>query len=296
MNILSFDAGGTKINYAVIDENGKILSEVTKIETPREITELRNTFKKIIFENKDTDAVSFATAGAVNLENTRVMSSTPNMPKGYTDTDFQFLSDKPVFVENDANAAAVAEYKVGAAKGFENNMTVTLGTGVGCGIIINGKLLRGKSGRAGEVGSMKLYPDKRRLCNCGNYDCFESYTSGTGLTRTFNEEYFKKYGKHENLTSYDLINGFKSGDELCKNVMNTWHEQLIAGFVSLNNIFDTEIIVISGGMGEFADIERLEAEVNRQTVCSPLKIVHAKAGNHSGMIGAAICAGEKFNR
>ena len=157
MKVLSIDVGGTKLVYAIINEKGEFLNEVKRVSTPKNIDELKSLFKKIIEENEsDVDMIAFATAGAVNITNTKVDSSTPNLPDGYNDIDFSLLSKKPVYVENDANAAAWAEYKVGSAIGEDNNITITLGTGVGGGFIVDGKLLRGKSGRGGEVGSIKI--------------------------------------------------------------------------------------------------------------------------------------------
>lgn len=139
---LGIDVGGTKISYAIIDENGEFVNKIKKVPTPKTLEELKETFKNIVAENeKDVDYIAFATAGAINLENTKVESSSPNMPEGYNTIEFTTLSKKPIYVENDANAAAWAEYKVGAAKGYDNNVMVTLGTGIGGGIIINGAML-----------------------------------------------------------------------------------------------------------------------------------------------------------
>jgi len=301
---LGIDVGGTKISYAIIDENGEFVSEIKKTSTPKTLEELEKVFQDIIAENENNvDYIGFATAGAINLENTKVESSSPNMPKGYNTVEFTKYSKKPVYVENDANAAAWAEYKAGAAKGYDNNIMVTLGTGIGGGVIIDGKMLRGKSGRAGEIGHIRIYPDKRRLCGCGNYDCWEAYGSGTGLGKTFKEEasknpeFLASAGKKaEDLTTYDLIDGYKKNNELCVKVMENWHNQIIVGMVSLNNIFDTEIFVISGGMGEFIDCEKLEKEINEQTIVSPVKVVLATTGNNAGMLGCALLAIDKFNK
>ena len=301
---LGIDVGGTKISYAIIDENGEFVSEIKKTSTPKTLEELEKVFQDIIAENENNvDYIGFATAGAINLENTKVESSSPNMPKGYNTVEFTKYSKKPVYVENDANAAAWAEYKAGAAKGYDNNIMVTLGTGIGGGVIINGKMLRGKSGRAGEIGHIRIYPDKRRLCGCGNYDCWEAYGSGTGLGKTFKEgaaknpEFLASVGKKaEDLTTYDLIDGYKKNNELCVKVMENWHNQIIVGMVSLNNIFDTEIFVISGGMGEFIDCEKLEKEINEQTIVSHVKVVLATTGNNAGMLGCALLAIDKFNK
>lgn len=301
--VLAIDVGGTKLSYAIINEKGEFLNEVKIASTPKNIDELKQIFKNIIIENeKEVDIIAFATAGAVNIENTKVDSSTPNLPKGYNDIDFSKLSKKPVYVENDANAAAWAEYKVGAAIGETNNITITLGTGVGGGFIVDGKLLRGKSGRGGEVGSIKIN-GRGRICTCNRKDCFESYASGTGLKKTAEElaicdEVFQSsiYSskKPQEVTTYDIIDGLKKNDEYSNKVFNIWKQDLITGLVSIVNIFDTETIVISGGMGKFINTSEIEKSVNEEIVVSPVKIKLAKAGNYSGMIGAALLACEKF--
>ena len=301
--VLAIDVGGTKLIYAIINEKGEFLSEVKKTSTPKNIEELKNTFKKIISENeKEIDFTAFATAGAVNIENTKVESSTPNMPLGYNSLNFTELSSKPVFVENDANAAAWAEYKTGAAIGEENNITITLGTGIGGGFIVNGKLLRGKSGRAGEVGSMKIQ-GRGRICTCKRKDCFESYASGSGLKKTAEEiaqndsifltSIYKTKAPNE-ITTYDIIAGLKENDEYSEKVFNTWKQDLIIGLINITNIFDPESIILSGGMGEFINTKEIEEAINSEIVVSPVKIKLAKAGNYSGMIGVALLACEKF--
>ena len=301
--VLAIDVGGTKLSYAIINEKGEFLSEVKKTSTAKNIEELVQTFKNIITENEnEIDMTAFATAGAVNIENTKVDSSTPNLPKGYNDIDFSTLSSKPVFVENDANAAAWAEYKVGSAIGEDNNITITLGTGVGGGFIVDGKLLRGKSGRGGEVGSIKIN-GRGRVCTCNRKDCWESYASGTGLKYTaeeiaetdpiFSTSIFKNK-QPKDVTTYDIIAGLKDNDEYSIKVFNIWKQDLITGLINITNIFDPETIVISGGMGEFIDTKEIENAVNNEIVVSPIKIKLAKAGNYSGMIGAALLGCEKF--
>ncbi len=302
--ILAIDAGGTKIIYAVINENGEFLTEVKKTFTPKKIDELTNLFKQIISEyENEIHIVSFATAGAVNLNNTRVESSTPNMPLGYNSLDFSLLSKKPVFVENDANCAAWAEYKTGAAIGDKNTIIITLGTGIGGGIIVDGKLLRGKSGRAGEIGSMKINSGRNRICTCSRKDCYESYASGTGLKKTaeeialnspsFNTSIYKNKNP-EDITTYDIIDGLKSNDEYSKEVFEVWQNDLITGLIGLVNIFDPESIVISGGMGQFINTKLIEDKINSEIVVSPVKIKLAKSGNNAGMIGSAVLAVQKY--
>ena len=302
--ILAIDVGGTKLVYAIVNEKGEFLSEVKRTSTPKKIDELTNLFKEIISSKEnEIDMTAFATAGAVNLENTAVKSSTPNMPEGYNELDFSTLSNKPVFVENDANAAAWAEYKIGAAIGNKNTIIITLGTGVGGGIIIDGKLLRGKSGKAGEIGSIKINSGKGRECTCHRKDCYESYASGTGLRTTAietakisplfkNSIHSKKLP--DNITTYDIIEGIKNNDEYSKEVFKIWQNDIITGLIGLVNIFDTESIVISGGLGEYVDIKEMQNIINSEIVVSPIEVKLAKAGNYAGMLGCALLATEKY--
>ena len=282
---LAIDVGGTKIYATIIDENGNIIGEIEKYSTPKNYDEIVSTFKDIISKHeKNIDIVAFSTCGAVNNENTKIISSTGNIAVGYNLTDFKSLSTKPVFVENDANCAAWAEYKIGAAKGCLNSIMLTLGTGVGGGIIINGHLLKGKNGAAGEM-HFKMRTDNHRKCTCGSYDCFEAYCSGTGLKLTGEE-----ISGNKAITTYDIIDGVKNNDELMTRIFNTWQNDIIAGTVGLTNIFDPDCIVLSGSMAEFVDTEYLTEETNKQIVTTPTKIKKATTGNYSGMIGAALLA------
>lgn len=297
---LGIDIGGTKLVYAVIGENGEFLSEIKKVSTPRTAEAIFNQLQELAKEHENNvDAIAIATAGAVNRENTRVCSSTPNMPQGYNSLDFSLLSEKKVFVENDANAAAWAEYKLGAAKGCDFSLIITLGTGIGAGMINEGKLVRGKSGAALEAGSMKIFADKRRKCTCHRYDCWESYASGTGLRRNAQEaaltlpefkSSFLNTKLPEELTTYDIIEGIQKGDKFCKMVFEQWNDYIYTGLVSLVDIFDPECVVISGGMGEFLDITALEQRINDELVVPPMKLRLAKMKNNAGMVGAALLA------
>ena len=285
MKALAIDVGGTKIYNAVINEKGEILSDVVKHSTPRDLDEIKNLFKDIIKKyEKEVDVIAFSTAGAVNNENTKVIGSTGNLVKGYSSIEFKNLSDKKVFVENDANAAAWAEHVLGASKGCANSIMLTLGTGVGGGIILNNKLFKGKSGSAGEM-HFKMYPDKRRKCTCGSYDCFEAYASGSGLKKTAEE-----MSHDENITTYDVIDGLKSGDEKMTAIFNKWQNDILTGIIGLGNLFDPDCFVFSGSMAEFIDTEYLEKSANAEIITQPTKVLKATTGNYAGMIGAALLA------
>lgn len=287
---LAIDVGGTKIYHTVVDDKGNIVGDVKKHSTPKTIEEFKQLFKTIFseFEN-EVDVIAIATAGAVNNENTRVISSTGNLVAGYNELDFQSLSNKKVFVENDANAAAWAEHILGASKNCPSSIMATLGTGVGGGIILNDVLFKGKSGAAGEM-HFKMYSDKRRKCTCGSWDCFEAYASGTGLKITAEEILNDK-----NVTTYDVINGVKDGCENMKQVFDTWQNHIVIGLIGLANLFDPNCFVLSGSMAEFVDTDFIEKSVNAEIVTTPVKVLKATTGNYAGMIGAALLALNKMN-
>ncbi len=285
---LAFDIGGTKIYSTIINEDGEIISEIDKFSTPKNLDGIKDVLKKQISKYEDNvDCIAIATAGAVNNENTAVIGSTGNLVKGYFTIDFQKLSGKKVFLENDANAAAWAEYKIGASRGTNVSVMLTLGTGVGGGIIINNKLLKGKSGAAGEM-HFKMYPDKRRKCTCGSYDCFEIYASGTALKLDAEEALNDK-----DVTTYDVIDGLKGGDKTMTEIFNRWQNDITVGIKGLVNLFDPDCVVLSGSMAQFVDIKKIEEEVNSDIVVPPTSIRLATAGNYSGMIGAALLAMQK---
>lgn len=285
---LAIDVGGTKIYSAVINEKGEIISDIEKYSTPKSFDDIQKLFKDIISSHeKEIDVVAFSTCGAVNNQNTGILGSTGNIVKDYPKTDFVNLSKKTVFVENDANCAAWAEYEIGASKNCLNSVMITLGTGVGGGIIVNGQLLKGKNGAAGEM-HFKMRTDKHRKCTCGAWDCFEAYASGTGLKLTAEEML-----DDNNVTTYDVIEGWQNNDLKMTTIFNKWQDDILAGLVGLANLFDPDCIVLSGSMAEFVDTDYLTNGVNSEIVTTPTKVVKAKAGNYSGMIGAALLAFRK---
>ena len=280
---LAIDVGGTKIYNTIVNEKGEIIAEVEKHSTPKTFNEIKALFEEIISKyERQVDVIAFATCGAVNNSNDRILGSTGNIAKEYPSIDFKSLSKKRVFVENDANAAAWAEHIIGASKGMPYSVMLTLGTGVGGGIILDDKLYKGKNGAAGEM-HFKLRTDKHRKCTCGSYDCFEAYASGTGLKKTAEE-----ISGDSEITTYDVIEN--KDRPLMKKILETWQNDILEGIIGLANIFDPDCVVLSGSMAEFVDIEYLEVQANKEIVTTPFKVVKASAGNYSGMIGAALLA------
>lgn len=293
---LAIDVGGTKIYNTIVNENGEILTEIEKHQTPKTFEEIKSVFKNIInrFEDK-VDVIAFSTCGAVNNTNDGILGSTGNIAKEYPTLDFSSLSqNKKVFVENDANCAAWAEHIIGASKGLPYSIMITLGTGVGGGIILDNKLYKGKNGAAGEM-HFKMRLDKHRKCTCGSFDCFEAYASGTGLKLTAEE-----ISQNPQITTYDVIGGWQKNDPLMTKIYKKWQNDIIDGLIGLSNLFDPDVIVLSGSLAEFVDADVITKAVNQEIVTTPTKVVKGYAGNYSGMIGAALLAlgiglGEDFN-
>ena len=285
---LALDVGGTKIYNAIINENGEIISEIEKHATPKTFDEIKKTFIEIIKKHEnDVDVIAFSTCGAVNNQNSKILGSTGNIAKDYPQMPFLELSTKPVFVENDANCAAWAEHEIGASVNCPTSVMITLGTGVGGGIIIDNKLLKGQNGAAGEM-HFKMYSDKRRKCTCGSWDCFEIYASGTGLKITAQEML-----KDLNVTTYDVMDGVKNKNQKMLDVYHRWEEDITNGIIGLANIFDPDCVVLSGSLAQFVETDKVEKIVNQEICTTPTRVVKATAGNYSGMIGAALLAFQK---
>ena len=289
--ILAFDIGGTKIAYAVVDRNGKILSDIIRHPTPAARGAAEKYLKTVVaqFEN-EVDAVAVSTAGTVDKTNSKITGSVGNMPEGYIDTDFKSLSSKPVIVENDANSAAWAEHILGNAKGCQNAILLTLGTGVGVGIIADGRLLTGKSGAAGEVHFPVRY-DNNRLCGCGRYDCLEIYMSGKALSMEAREVY-----KDDKVNSHTVIEGVKKNDVKAVTAFHNWQEMVKNGVVLFADIFDPEVILLGGSMAHFIDYKRLNEEANQMIVTTPFELKEAAFENDAGLIGAALLCVDKLER
>lgn len=286
--VLAFDIGGTKIAYGIIDAGGNFINEIIKVTTPKTsegIYELLKTVIKGFYD--EIDGVAIATAGAVNNDNNKIISHVGNLPEEYNKLDFTSLSDKPIFMENDANSAAWAEFKLGAAKGTKDAVVLTLGTGVGAGIIVNGRLLKGKSGAAGEM-HVRFGCGHERKCTCGLWNCLETYVSGNALTT--DAKIFMK----EDATSYDVIRGLKDGNTKARAAFDHWQECLENALVMVGNLFDPEVVVLSGSMAQFVEYKKLNKQANDDILTQPFELKQARFENNAGMLGAALLLLEKI--
>ena len=315
---LGIDLGGTFIKAGVVDEQNQIIG-TAKVPTgcpcPAEdiADNIKNAALLALGEARltlnDVSAVGIGTPGAVNLEGVVEFSS--NL--GFLDTPLRDLVEerleKPAFIENDANCAALGEQTAGSGEGVANFIAVTLGTGVGGGIIIGGKLLSGINGAAGEIGHMTI--DQNGLpCPCGRTGCFEQYASASALVRQTKEAMEQDREKKsllwelaeddpENVNGFVIFNAARAGDETALAVVDRYTSYLSEGIADLINIFQPDILCVGGGIskeGDFLlDPVREKVAKLRYTKHSKqqTKIVAATLGNDAGIIGAALLADVK---
>jgi glucokinase len=314
---VGIDIGGTKINAAVVlptdDPDRETLCSLINSPTPTDPAEFLNTLVEMVTTLKKeypVAAVGIATAGVVDSINGRILGSTGNMPALRSLSNLKELLEAkinlPVHVENDANAAAYGEWRSGAAKGAENMFAITLGTGVGMGIVFNGKMYRGSHFYAGEGGHIAISHHRERKCTCGRWDCWEAFASGTGLqktaeinveaaTDTARAEFLQKYCTDGEVTTYSVISAWKEGNHIGSHIMDLWHHHIAVGLGSLINVMDPDMIVVGGGLAQFVNFDLLLERTRERSISNAFQLVPATLGNHAGIVGAAHLAMETTN-
>lgn len=303
--VLACDLGGTNLRMAAVDRAGNILFR-TRRDTPKSdsadeivqaIIQASHECLEAVGAEGEVEAIAAAVPATVNFENGILMKS-PNVPclDGFRMVEaLETELNLKAFIENDANAAAVGENWRGASRGCKNSIMVTLGTGVGGGIIINGTVLRGIDGTAGEIGHICVEPFGAR-CGCGSRGCIEQYASATAIVRLTreNEPQFPKSeltGK-PHITSKDVYDAGKRGDELALEVFRLMGFYLGISLADLVNVLNPEVIVVGGGASAGWDlfIKHVEEEIHARAFVEPAKrarLVRAELGDDAGILGAA---------
>jgi glucokinase len=302
MPALGIDLGGTKILCAPVAQ-GKVLVQPIKVATPQGRQNIIDRLIDLIKEfQKDyvLVGVGIATAGIVNPNTGEVVGSTGNLP-GWEGTKLKQILEPqiflPVHVENDANAAAYGEAHERNLKDKECVVLLTIGTGLGSGILIKNQLFRGQHYGAGECGHIKIALNNQRLCTCGLFDCFEAYVSGRGLLATAREVLADRTKKQSNLvsnleslTTEALFAAASSGDILAQKSINIWHEHLVFGMVSIAHTLDPDCFILSGGLSKFVDIDYLrELFYDRSIphIGKNISFYPSALETHAGIVGAA---------
>ncbi len=302
MPALGIDLGGTKIGCAPV-AGFKVIGEPKKVPTPKGSDKIIDTLVGLIEEARKDHilrGVGIATAGIVDTNTGEVIGSTGNLP-GWAGTPIKKVIESrtglPVHVDNDANAAAYGEVKTLGLMEKACVVGVTLGTGIGGGIILKGELYRGAHFAAGEIGHLRANLNNNRLCTCGLFDCWEAYGSGRGFRATAKELLTNVTVDQTHLAALlpdppvdQVCAAAKEGDIIAKRIVEAWHQHVCAGIVTLAHTLDPDSFIISGGMAKFIDYEFLKELVIDK--CLPrvgerLDIHQSALGEVAGIIGAA---------
>lgn len=308
---LGIDLGGTNIAVGVVDENFKIVGRgKMKTNAPRpaeEICDDMATAVKMAVEDAgltmdDIDTIGIGAPGSINPHTGMIaVSNNLQFEKVPMGPMLKERLGRDVFIENDASAAAYGEFLAGAGRGTQDMVAITLGTGVGGGVIIGGKLFSGSNLAGGELGHTVIVQGGEQ-CTCGRKGCWEAYASATGLIKLTkasmeanpNSKMWELCdGDINNASGRTAYDGMRADDEAAKEVVKKYEEYVACGITNMVNIFQPEVLCIGGGISKegdtllapivkVVDAERFTKNVEKQTV---VKI--AELGNDAGIIGAA---------
>ena len=311
MVYIGFDVGGTGVQVGVVNEKGEILCKgnmVTRTDIPvaEQIKAMADcaldTLSRSGYTLDDVKALGAGLPGVVDPRTNRV-AFCPNL--GWKDVDFagemRKHIDKPVFMDNDATVAGLAENIAGVSAGAHSSVFLTLGTGVGGGIVIGGKVFSGAHGVGSEIGHMVIELDGEP-CNCGNRGCLERYCSATAIilaARAAVMQYqdsaimAKCEGNPAKINAKMVFDAAKEGDELGVKLFNNYVKALAHGIVSIIHFLDPEVIALGGGVSKAGDflLDAVRAEVARLVMYKTMpyaRIELAKLGPDAGIIGAAM--------
>ncbi len=318
--ILGIDLGGSKVLAAVVDSQGRVVSShesVTPATKGREaviqciVDSARGALEQRRVAMSEISAVGIGAAGISNPE-AGILFTSPNLPglrEVLLGDIVQEKLGKKTFIINDANAAALGELHYGAARDARNFIYITISTGIGGGIVIDGKIYTGAIGIAGEVGHMTI-DDNGPICSCGNRGCWEMLASGTALSRearlriskgvkTSILEYAE--GNIENVSAQAIQRAAEKGDKLAKELVAQTGYYVGVGLASLVNMFNPELIVIGGGLSNIGDMllepafKTAEKRAYKEAF-QAVRFASPELGRNSGVIGAATFALQEMKR
>ena len=299
------DVGGTTVKCGLFKTDG-VLVEKWEIPTRKEnngseiVPDVAKTIEEKLAEKniskEEVDGIGIGVPGPVNAEGDVIAAV--NLFWGYKklSKELNELTGLAVKVGNDANVAALGEAWKGAAAGAKNVILVTLGTGVGGGIIVDGKIVAGHHGAGGEIGHANVMHDETETCNCGNKGCLEQYTSATGIVRLAKQELASSeepsvLREEKELSAKAVLDGYKSGDALSVRVMDKVGEILGGALAMFTAVVDPETIVIGGGVSKAGQplVDCIASHYKKYafSACRETPIVIANLGNDAGIYGAA---------
>jgi glucokinase len=306
---LGIDIGGTKVAGGLVAPDGRILDTARRATPGASVSDTEDAIAGVVADLVARHAgpvvgVGVGAAGWFDRTGDTVLFS-PHLAWRHAALrkDLAARLRRPLWVGNDADAAAWAEYRYGAARGADLALMITLGTGIGGGIVIDGRLQRGAHGVAGEWGHMRVVPDGR-LCACGNRGCWEQYASGTALGQTAREVATSSPaaaarllervdGDAARLTGEDVAAAAADGDALALELVTEVGSWLGQGIADLAAVLDPEVVVIGGGVSKLGELvlaparERLDRALPGRGFRPGPRIVGAALGPQAGLVGAA---------
>ena len=308
-NRIGIDVGGTNVKIALVDDKGSILysnSVPTRAEMGYEYTvnNIKQAIRDLMSETKVTgiEGIGFDFPGQIDYKN-GIVRLAPNIPGWVNIPIAKIIEDEfkiPTRIDNDVHCAALGELNFGAGKGCENFICMTVGTGIGSGIVINGKLVRGASNAAGELGHIKLQMHEGPLCGCGDHGCLEAFASGPSIV-AMAEEYilggkstkFRELASGGEITPFIVAEAAKQGDPVARRIFARIGEYIGFGLSSVVNLLNPEKIIIGGGVADAGDIllDPIKETIKKRAMVvagSAFEIVPAKLGNTAGVIGASL--------
>ncbi len=269
--VMGVDIGGTNTVFGIVDARGQVLAS-DSIKTLKHanfddyIQELHDGMERLIKANDAEDKIQGIGIGAPNANYyTGEIQNPPNLPWGsiipLAEKLSKIFNGLPVSVTNDANAAALGEMTYGAARGMKDFIMITLGTGVGSGIVVNGQLVYGHDGFAGELGHLVVKRNNGRICGCGRTGCLEAYCSATGVARTArefleisNEPSSLRNLQIENITSKDVYDAAVAGDKLAKDIFDYTGKILGESLADMVAFSSPQAIILFGGLAKSGDL------------------------------------------
>ncbi len=296
-NLIGVDIGGTKILMAQTDLSGSVKKRVEVPTTGEQPEKILADICAVIKSFGKSRSVGVGIAGDVDSAN-GILRFSPNMPKWINVGIKRYVEKKtglPCCVENDANCAAYGSFVIDGGRKYRNFVTITLGTGVGGGIIIDGKIYRGSTGSAGEIGHITIDPDGP-LCGCGHRGCLEAHIGTAGI-----KNIAKKIGfKAEKVTPATIAAAAENGDKKALAVYKKVGEYLAVGVGGIINVLNPDMISFSGGVANNfnlfeADFRRELKERAFKTPLEHVKIARTKNIKNLGVIGAALIFSKEGN-
>lgn len=309
---IGVDVGGTNVKIALVDKKGEIKcpkTVPTRAEMGYEYTigNIQQSIKDLIteagIEKSSLEGIGFGFPGQIDCDK-GIVRLAPNIP-GWVNVPISEIMQKefnvPVKVDNDVRCAALAELNFGAGIGCKNLICITVGTGIGSGIIINGKIVRGASNAAGEIGHIKLKMHDGLLCGCGDRGCLEAYASGPSIVAMAKEyvlggksaKFREIAGSVDAITPAIVAQAANEGDSVAKKIFEITGEYIGIGLTSVVNLLNPEKIVIGGGVADAGDIllEPLRKTLKSRTMPiqgAAVEVVPAQLGNTAGIIGSSL--------